>query len=137
MTNCFVQNQIDTHVNRQPVEVTHIDTRCVPMNLVRLVDLYRPTHLNQGMNDLAAWHLEQFIDTGSVTFESPEETREITRDGLVEAFKEEPDNFDALYDKALNDPLSAKHYIESMIKEMAITAIWEAVSDFEEVLEAA
>ena len=137
MNTCPITNDIAAYCNRHTDNVTCIDTACVPMNLVRLVDLYRPTHLNQGMNDLAAWHLEQFIDTGAVTFESPEETREITRDGIVEAFKEEPDNFDALYDKALNDPLSAKHYIESMIKEMAITAIWEAVSDFEEALEAA
>lgn len=137
MNTCPITNDIAAYCNRHTDNVTCIDTACVPMNLVRLVDLYRPTHLNQGMNDLAAWHLEQFIDTGAVTFESPEETREITREGIVEAFKEEPDNFDALYDKALNDPLSAKHYIESMIKEMAITAIWEAVSDFEEALEAA
>ena len=137
MNICPISHDIANHCNQPEETVARIDTRCVPMNLVRLVDLYRPAHLNQGMNDLAAWHLEQFIDTGSVTFESPEETREITRDGLVEAFKEEPDNFDALYDKALNDPLSAKHYIESMLKEMAITAIWQAVSDFEEALEAA
>lgn len=140
--NCFIQNQIANHCNQpEGSVVTRIDTACVPAALVRLVDLYRPTHLSSALNHIAAWYLDELLEegkvSGNVTFQSPEENREISRINLEESFKEEPDHVDALYEKALSDPLSSAHYIESMLKEMAVTAIWQAVSDYELLLEAA
>jgi len=142
MNLCPVSRDIANHCNQpEGSVVTRIDTACVPAALVRLMDLYRPTHLSSALNHIAAWYLDTLLDegrvSGSVTFYSPEENREISRANLEEAFKEEPDNVDALYERALNDPLSSANYIESMLKEMAITFIWQSVSDYEQLLEAA
>lgn len=142
MNICPVSRDIANHCNQpEGSVVTRIDTACVPAALVRLVDLYRPTHLSSALNHIAAWYLDELLEdgkvSGSVTFQSPEENREISRANLEESFKEELDHVDALYEKALSDPLSSAHYIESMLKEMAVTAIWQAVSDYELLLEAA
>lgn len=142
MDLCPVSRDIANHCNQpEGSVVTRIDTACVPAALVRLVDLYRPAHLSSALNHIAAWYLDELLEegkvSGSVMFRSPEENREISRSNLEGAFKEEPDHVDALYEKALSDPLSSAHYIESMLKEMAVTAIWQAVSDYELLLEAA
>lgn len=153
MNTCPITNDIAAYCNRHTDNVTCIDTACVPMNLVRLVDLYRPTHVDIAKDDLAAYYYEKLLDEGSVIFVSPEENRtlelvdfekevdinisETLKAGTFEANLLQGDDMAKALESTLDEYYRAKVFRSESIKEMAITAIWEAVSDFEEVLEAA
>ncbi len=126
MNNCPVTTQIDRHCNppvAAPIQL-HPD-----LGYFNLVKLHCPWYVDSSLIDVVAVAYEHFIESGKTVITTGGGDVIFTRAGVEESFKEEIDLIDELTNKLKTDPIEAQRYYTSKVNEMAIDAIYEAISD--------
>lgn len=126
MNHCPVTTQIDRHCNppvAAPIELTP------DLGYFRLVKLHCPCYVDSSLIDVVAVAYENFIASGKAVITTGYGDVIFTRQGVEESFKEEIDLIDELTNKLKADPIEAQRYYTTKVNEMAIDAIYEAISD--------
>lgn len=126
MNNCPVTTQIDRHCNppvAAPIQL-HPD-----LGYFNLVKLHCPWYVDSSLIDVVAVAYENFIENGKAIITTGDGDVIFTRQGVEESFKEEIDLIDELTNKLKTDPIEAQRYYTTKVNEMAIDAIYEAISD--------
>tara|TARA_Y100000780_G_scaffold62443_1_gene54293 strand:- start:1427 stop:1762 length:336 start_codon:yes stop_codon:yes gene_type:complete len=99
------------------------------MGYFHLVKLHCPWYVDSSLIDVVAVAYEHFIESGKTVITTGGGDVIFTRAGVEESFKEEIDLIDELTNKLKTDPIEAQRYYITKVNEMAIEAIYEAISD--------
>tara|TARA_Y100000780_G_scaffold130950_1_gene117837 strand:- start:40 stop:456 length:417 start_codon:yes stop_codon:yes gene_type:complete len=126
MNICPVSRDIANHCNppvAAPIQL-HPD-----LGYFNLVKLHCPWYVDSSLIDVVAVAYENFIASGKAIITTGDGDVIFTRQGVEESFKEEIDLIDELTNKLKTDPIEAQRYYTTKVNEMAIEAIYEAISD--------
>ena len=126
MNHCPVTTQIDRHTNPPVAAPIQLNP---DMGYFRLVKLHCPWYVDSSLIDVVAVAYEAFIENDKAVITTNDGDVIFTRHGVEESFKEEIDLIDELTNKLKVDPIEAQRYYTSKVNEMAIEAIYEAISD--------